>query len=161
VIEISPETIFILVIAAVVLFLLAARTKDDNSKDDSVWLSSQKRKSPQDFEQLVGRCFSSDGWKVQQTPRGKDGGVDLWIERRGTKAVVQCKRYKGSVGVKAVRELYAVIRESRAKQGYLVTTGSFSGDAKRFAANKKSIVFVDGKCLERWHKSSQPLERLL
>jgi restriction system protein len=103
----------------------------------------------QEFEALVGEGFRHRGFKV--TPRGgagPDGGVDLVLSRGYERFVVQCKQWRAQqVGVSVVRELYGVMAAERVAGGYVVTSGTFTKDAKEFAAGR-NIELIDGKGLD-------------
>jgi restriction system protein len=57
----------------------------------------------------------------------------------------QCKRYKGSVGASAIRDFRGAM-VGRADKGLLITTGSFTSDAKREATRDGAPVLdlIDG-----------------
>jgi len=99
-----------------------------------------------DFESLVGQVFKRKGYFVlENAGTGPDGGVDLRLRKDGKKAYVQCKHWKTKqVGVKIVRELYGVMTSGSADEGIVVTSGSFSKEARDFAMGK-SISLIDGK----------------
>jgi restriction system protein len=78
------------------------------------------------------------------TNAGADGGVDIWIERSGKKAAVQCKKQKGTVSVKVVRGLFGVMKKSRSVEGFIATTASFSRGAEDFAKGTR-ITLLDGR----------------
>ena len=60
----------------------------------------------------------------------------------------QCKRYKGSVGPDKVRDFRGAMA-GRGDKGLLITTGTFTGDAKREATRDGAppIDLVDGQSL--------------
>ncbi|HXF64096.1 MAG TPA: restriction endonuclease [Caldilineaceae bacterium] len=106
--------------------------------------------TPAEFEDYVAqRLFVRQGYQVQNTPDVKDGGVDILVtDAHGRRAVVQCKRYRGTVGEAVVRDLYGTMIHHGALMAYLVTTGSVSEAARRWAAGKP-IGLIDGvKLLE-------------
>ncbi len=111
-------------------------------------LKQLKALSPSEFESYVAeRIFARQGYHVENRPDTKDGGVDiLVIDQAGDLAVVQCKRYSGTVGAATVRDLYGTMAHQKAVQGYLVTTGRISNDARAWAAGKR-IGLIDGKRL--------------
>lgn len=83
-----------------------------------------------------------------------DGGLDgvirqdaLGIER----VYVQAKRYKAdnTVGASAVREFAGALGDAGASGGVLITTSSFSSDAKKFAQRNPRIILIDGPDLGR------------
>ncbi len=89
----------------------------------------------QEFELLVGEFFRRRGFTVEETGGGgADGGVDLVIAQGNDRYVVQCKQWKArQVGVSTVRELYGVMAAQGAVGGFVVTSGAFTEDARRFA----------------------------
>ncbi len=98
----------------------------------------------QDFEQLIGKAFALDGYRVVETGGGPDGGVDLILRRGNEKFLVQCKHWKAyKVGVEIVRELYGVMTAKGAAGGFVVTSGRFSRDAQAFAQGR-NIRLIDG-----------------
>src|SRR5204863_5102516 len=72
------------------------------------------------------------------------GGVDLVLTRRGEVFVVQCKHWKAfKVGVDVVRALSGVMAAGGAAAGFVVTSGRFTDDARRFA-DGRNVKLVDG-----------------
>ena len=51
--------------------------------------------------------FEELGFSVRTTKASGDQGVDLIVKGRGRRIAVQTKGYEGSVGNKAVQEVYA------------------------------------------------------
>ena len=93
----------------------------------------------QEFELLVGEFFRKRGFTVEETGGGgADGGVDLVIAQGNDRYVVQCKKWKAQqVGVSTVRELYGVMTAQGAVGGFVVTSGAFTEDARRFAEGRE------------------------
>lgn len=108
----------------------------------------------EEFEHLVRevfeREFATANAEVKVTRSTRDAGVDAIIfdpdPIRGGKIVVQAKRYTGTVGVAAVRDLYGTLINEGATKGVLVTTSSFGPDAYEFAKGKP-IALIDGSNL--------------
>ena len=102
----------------------------------------------QDFEQLVGEHFRRQGFSVMETGGGgADGGVDLVLTRGSDRYFVQCKQWRArQVGVATVRELYGVMAAKGAAGGYVVTSGVFTDEAKRFAEGRE-IELIEGEQL--------------
>lgn len=98
-----------------------------------------------EFEQLVGESFRRQGFSVEETGGGgADGGMDLVLSRGSDRYFVQCKLWKArQVGVVTVRELYGVMAAQSAAGGYVVTSGVFTDEAKRFAKGRE-IELIDG-----------------
>lgn len=100
------------------------------------------------FEEYVAqRLFARQGYRVTNTQDSKDGGIDVLVTNRyGEQAVVQCKRYRATVGAGTVRELYGTMIHTGAARAFLVTSSTISEDARRWAADKP-ITLIDGKRL--------------
>jgi restriction system protein len=116
--------------------------------------------TPPAFEQYVAeRIFARQGYDAVNTPDVKDGGIDILLtDREGRRAVVQCKRYRGTVGAETVRDLYGTMIHSGAAHAYLVTTGSISRAAREWAAGK-NIELLDGERLVELARSLPNQER--
>lgn len=114
------------------------------------------RNSPEDFERLCRYLLAAKGFKVKRRGGSGDGGVDLLAVRPGERAVVQCKRYSARpVGVSVARELLGSVVAEKADHGYLVTTSTFTKDAREFA-RRQPITLVDGVALVRDIKRTLP-----
>ncbi|WP_427312178.1 restriction endonuclease [Cupriavidus sp. H39] len=102
----------------------------------------------QDFERLVGEVFRMRGYAVAETGgSGADGGIDLRLRKGNELALVQCKQWRAyKVPVMVVRELYGVMAAQGAAQGYVVTSGRFTADARAFASGR-NIELIDGEAL--------------
>ena len=59
-----------------------------------------------DFEHAVADLLRHNGWRdVQVTQGSGDYGIDILARHRNVRYAIQCKRYKNTVGVKAVQEV--------------------------------------------------------
>lgn len=96
--------------------------------------------TPIEFESLIANLFEKMGLETRQTQASRDGGVDCvaWDPRPilGGKVVIQAKRYKHTVGVSAVRDLYGTLQNEGASKGILVTTSGYGKAAFEFASGK-------------------------
>jgi restriction system protein len=103
--------------------------------------------SPRDFEHHVARLFERRGYQVEIRGRSGDLGVDLALTQPdGRRAIVQCKRYRHTVGPEVVRELFGTMVHELAAHGFLVTTADISDAARAWAADKP-ITLIDGRTL--------------
>ena len=103
--------------------------------------------TPTEFEALIQNLFTTMGLEARQTRPSRDGGVDCvaWDPRPifGGKVVIQAKRYKNTVGVSAVRDLFGTLQNEGASKGILVTTSGYGQASFEFARNKP-IELIDG-----------------
>ncbi|WP_414041028.1 restriction endonuclease [Acidithiobacillus sp. M4-SHS-6] len=99
--------------------------------------------TPSEFESLITNLFQSMGLETRQTQASRDGRVDcVAFDPRpifGGKVVIQAKRYKNTVGVSAVRDLFGTMQNEGASKGILVTTSGYG---------KASFDFASGKPME-------------
>ncbi|WP_454838586.1 restriction endonuclease [Pseudomonas mohnii] len=102
------------------------------------------------FERMVGEALRRQGYAVNETAKGPDGGIDLELRRGGELFLVQCKQWRAEkVSVQVVRELYGVMSARGAAGGYVVTSGVFTKDAWKFAKGT-SVRLIDGNRLVEW-----------
>ena len=108
---------------------------------------------PSAFERLCQRLLRESGFvKVEVTGRSGDGGIDgtgiLQLSLMSFHVLFQCKRYTGSVGSGAVRDFRGAMM-GRTDKGLIITTGTFSPDARREATRDGAppIDLIDGESL--------------
>lgn len=134
----------------------AALEADDDS-DEGSWidrlLAILGAIDPSAFERLTQRLLRESGFtKVEVTGRSGDGGIDgigiLRMNLVSFQVLFQCKRWKGSVGPSEVRDFRGAM-VGRADKGLIVTTGTFSSDARKEATRDgaPAIDLVDGETL--------------
>lgn len=109
--------------------------------------------SPDAFERLCQRLLRESGFtKVEVTGRPSDGGIDgigvLRMNLVSFQVLFQCKRWKGSVGASVVRDFRGAM-VGRADKGLIITTGTFTADARREATRDgaPAIDLIDGETL--------------
>jgi restriction system protein len=106
--------------------------------------------TPSEFESLITNLFQKMGLETKLTQASRDGGVDcVAYDARpvlGGKVIVQAKRYKNTVGVSAVRDLFGTVHNEGASKGILVTTSGYGKAAYDFA-NGKPLELITGSNL--------------
>ncbi len=112
----------------------------------------------QEFEQVVGQHFRSQGYSVtEHGGAGPDGGIDLALTRGSERFLVQCKQWRAAkVGVTIVRELYGVMASQGATGGFVISAGTFTADAQAFSEGR-NIELIDGGPLARIMRESGPV----
>jgi restriction system protein len=103
--------------------------------------------SPTEFESLIQNLFTKMGLDTKQTRPSRDGGVDcVAFDQRpifGGKVVIQAKRYRNTVDVSSVRDLFGTLQNEGASKGILVTTSGYGPASYEFASGKP-IELIDG-----------------
>ena len=106
---------------------------------------------PDQFERLAQRLLRESGFvQVEVTGGSGDGGIDGKgiAQLHGLLSFhvyFQCKRYKGSVPVAAIRDFRGAM-QGRADKGLFITTGTFTPDARKEAVREGAppIDLIDG-----------------
>ncbi len=135
---------------------LAVKPADDEAVE-LLWneqlLETVQSISPDAFERLCQRILRESGFtRVDVSGKSGDGGIDgigvLRMNLVSFHVLFQCKRWKGSVGSGVVRDFRGAM-VGRADKGLIVTTGTFTSDARREAARDgaPAIDLVDGESL--------------
>ncbi|MGN6484250.1 MAG: restriction endonuclease [Thermomicrobiales bacterium] len=103
--------------------------------------------SPTEFEVLIQNLFQQMGLDAKQTRPSRDGGVDcVAYDQRailGGKVVIQAKRYRNTVDVSSVRDLFGTMQNEGANKGILVTTSGYGSASYEFAKGKP-LELIDG-----------------
>lgn len=110
--------------------------------------------APAGFERLCQRLLREAGFEqVVVTGRSNDGGIDghgvLSLNHFVSfRVLFQCKRYVGTVTPAQVRDFRGAM-QGRADKGLILTTGTFTTEAKREASRDGAppIELVDGEDL--------------
>ncbi len=116
-------------------------TAQDVDPDLTRWkdrlLEVLRRLEPAAFERLAQRILREAGFiKVEVTGRSGDGGIDgigvLRVNLLSFHVLFQCKRYQSTVGAGVIRDFRGAM-VGRSDKGIIITTGTFTPDAKREA----------------------------
>ena len=116
-------------------------------------LQSLKTMKADGFERLCQRILRESGFvKVEVTGRAGDGGIDgigvLRVNLVSFHVLFQSKRWKDTVGPGVVRDFRGAM-VGRADKGLIITTGTFTADARREATRDgaPAIDLIDGDAL--------------
>ena len=146
---------------------IAARTAAPNVNDDKpdpeieegpdswseLLLKKMQSIPPDAFERLCQRLLRASNFtRVEVSGKSGDGGIDgvgvLRLNLISFQVLFQCKRWKGSVGSEVVRNFRGAM-QGRADKGLIITTGTFTGDARKEATRDgaPAIDLIDGQAL--------------
>ena len=130
-----------------------AEDGDDTDERDGwkdILLEAVMAMRPDAFERLAQRLLREAGFiSVNVTGGSGDGGIDgLGVYRLSLVSFpvfFQCKRYRGSVSPGAVRDFRGAMA-GRGDKGLLITTGTFTSDAKKEATRDGAppVDLIDG-----------------
>lgn len=129
-----------LIIAAGVVLCRRFRKKDRLQRLDEM--------EGLDFEYYCADLLAAHGFIEVEVTRGSgDYGIDILAEKEGVTYAIQCKRYNGPVGIKAVQEAYAGRDYYDRMVGCVLTNQYFTQPAVE-AAKKLKILLWDRGYLE-------------
>jgi restriction system protein len=116
----------------------------------SALLSVVGHLTPGAFERLSQRLLRESGFiKVEVRGKSGDGGIDgvgvLRVNLVSFQVYFQCKKWKGSVGAKEIRDFRGAM-QGRADKGLFITTGHFTSQASDEATRDgaTAIDLIDG-----------------
>ena len=105
------------------------------------------------FERLCQRILRESGFlKVEVTGRSGDGGIDgvgvLRVALLSFQVYFQCKKWKGNVRAKEIRDFRGAM-VGRTDKGLFITTASYTPDAQKEATRDgaPAIDLIDGATL--------------
>lgn len=142
-----------------------APVEDEEIGDDGDWadalLATVQSIDPSAFERLCQRLLRKNGFtQVEVTGKSGDGGIDgkgvVRVNLVSFHVLFQCKRYQGSVSSGTVRDFRGAM-QGRADKGLIITTGTFTPDARREATRDgaPAIDLIDGQALCQLLKDNQ------
>jgi hypothetical protein len=114
--------------------LITDRLLNDNYKSFKLKKRHEIDKmTGREFEDFLARFFKKCGCQVKMTPRSHDKGSDLIVQLNGISTVVQAKRRKENIGIKAVQEAYTAMGYYRTDKAMVIIASKFSKHAKEMA----------------------------
>ncbi|KRO16136.1 restriction endonuclease [Lacticaseibacillus saniviri] len=101
------------------------------------------------FEHFCGYLLKRNGYKhIEVTQYSGDQGIDIIAQKKGQKFGIQCKRYSGFVGNKAVQEVWAGKEFYKLDQAIVLTNSEFSDSAQELA-EQLGVTLIDRNGLRR------------
>lgn len=103
----------------------------------------------QTFEEYLKVLLENRGFQVNLTATTGDFGADLILKSKDKKIVVQAKRYKKKVGIKAVQEIVSAKTYYKAEESWVITNNYFTDPAKKLAA-ANNVNLINRDNLIKW-----------
>jgi restriction system protein len=109
------------------------------------------KQTPIQFETFVAHVLETyHGGDTWVSPASGDYGVDFEHRRKDGLYLGQVKCYKNDLSYEPIALLHSNMVKAGAKGGYVITTGSFTENARQFASGL-NIELIDGvKLVEYW-----------
>ena len=112
------------------------------------------------FERLTTEFFRRQEYEVDLGKGTKDGGVDVrvWTDKDSKNGpplmLIQCKRYKGVVGIETVKAFWSDVQFEDADRGLIATTSTVSKDSKRLCEVRQwPMSFAEAADVQTWARS--------
>lgn len=94
-----------------------------------------------EYEVQCADLLKASGWQANTTAASGDQGADIIAQKAGVKVVIQCKRYSGSVGNKAVQEAHAAKTHYNATKAIVISNARYTRSAKELA-NSLNVLLL-------------------
>ena len=118
-------------------------TKDKIDKTNkSLWYCLEtdfKNLDGHEFEQIVGKLYRKKGFRVEQTPKGADQGVDLIAKKGKITLIIQTKNWKNKVTNTDVLKTSGARQMFHANYSMIITSSTFTASAKEAIRNSPRI----------------------
>ena len=110
------------------------------------------------FEYLTGEFFRRHGYRVEVTPPGHDGGIDIRAAKDNSVTgpelvLIQAKRYSDDrrVDIETVKALWSDINEATATRGVIATTSALAPGARAYCeARLYRLTAAERPAVEQW-----------
>tara|TARA_B100000963_G_scaffold54827_1_gene43005 strand:- start:222 stop:1082 length:861 start_codon:yes stop_codon:yes gene_type:complete len=111
-----------------------------NLIDEYKYENNLKNKKGIAFENLCMKILISKGWRVEETPKSGDQGIDLIASIEKYRLCIQCKDHKKPIGNKAVQEVYAGKKYWNGTHAILVSQSGYTKSAYKLAAANNVLI---------------------
>ena len=92
------------------------------------------------FENQCMKILISKGWRVEETPKSGDQGIDLIASIEKYRLCIQCKDHKKPIGNKAVQEVCAGKKYWNGTHAILVSQSGYTKSAYKLAAANNVLL---------------------
>ena len=101
-----------------------------------------------EFEKYISLGCRKIGYLTELTPDSQDYGADIILRKKGIKTVIQTKRWKNKVGVKAVQETIAAKQYYKAERGMVITNSFFTKNSINLAKSTGIVLWNRDKLID-------------
>lgn len=100
-----------------------------------------------EFEKYISLCCRKIGYLAELTSDSQDYGADIILYKDNIKTIVQTKRWKNKVGVRAVQETIAAKQYYKAERGMVITNSFFTKNAINLAESTGIAIWNRDKLI--------------
>lgn len=149
---IKPNLHYIFIIVFILIIVQAIKIYAEKQKEKKLRRSGifeVDEMSGITFENYLKSLLKMQGFAVQMTPAAGDYGADLILTKNNEKIVVQAKRYKKKVGVRAVQEIVSAKGHYQASACWVITNNYYTQQAVNLAKSNQ-VRLIDRDELITW-----------
>lgn len=140
----APIIFVLFTIFIIYIFVLIRRKKRLRSSG----IQDIDQMTGKQFEEYLSELFSMMGYSSRVTQQAGDYGADIVLTKDNRRIVVQAKRYKKNVGIKAVQEIYGAINHYKAHEGWVVTNSRYTKAAESLAKSNSVKLYGREQLIE-------------
>lgn len=122
----------VVAISLIVAFLLVSAKHKNNLLRDS-GIQEIDQMTGHEFERYLEVLYTRLGYIAKVTKGSGDNGADLILQQGSKRIVVQTKRYRKKIGIKAVQEVRASMDYYHAVEGWVVSNSHYTDAAIELA----------------------------
>ena len=109
-------------------------------QDEYKYKKTPNSKKGIEFENYCMQVLISKGWRVKETPKTGDQGIDLIASIQDYRLCIQCKDHKKAIGNKAVQEVTAGKKYWNGTHAILVSESGYTKSAYKLAAANNVLL---------------------
>lgn len=123
-----------------ILYLIVSKNKKPSPKVYSTTDGSNKGIM---FERIVASWLKRSGfYNIALTQTSGDYGVDITASKETKRYAIQCKNYTGSVGIRAIQEVYSGKAYYGCDEAMVITNSGYTKAAKQLA-KKNGVILIE------------------
>lgn len=131
----------VLAVACLCLMLMVIRLIAMSGSRSRYTMSQVDGMTGLEFEHYLALILNSQGYKGVRLTEKYDLGIDIVASKEGVLWGIQAKRYKGLVGINAVRQAVAALNIYNCDKAMVITNSYFSASATKLAeSNDRQLV---------------------
>ena len=139
---------------------LYLRFKKESEESPVNYSSIYLKGNPLLLESFVAEVVkSSRGGSIWVSPSSNDQGVDFEHTTDEGLFLGQVKCYQGDLSYEPIALIHSNMVKRAAIGGYVITTGSFTGNARKYAESLNIELITGVKLVEEWMKSLRQSEK--
>lgn len=137
-----------IVFAALVIALIIFTEKRKRERLARSGIREIDEMSGLEFEKYLQALLMQRGYRRVTLTTTYDLGVDLIAQKDGERWAIQAKRYKGAVGLDAVRQVIAAASHYKCDRSMVITNSYFTRNARTIAHSTNCVLVDRDKLIE-------------